>query len=127
MKLHKLGKYGDTKKEKVIPKNFVKTGTLSKGTKILICFADTTPEEELILDKDTDIYHNTINGQVIYDDLTDDSWFILSDGSNIYSINNEPWEEDIEVLKEWDPEETGESLKIDQKYLDGTWRILFHN
>lgn len=127
MKIRKVGEFGNTRKMSAIPSDFVKTGTLPKGTKILICFGDTTPEEEIILDKDTDIYHGTINGQAIYDDLTDDESFILSDGKDIYSIDNEPWEENTEELKEWNAEETGEPLKVEQKYLDGTWRILFHN
>ena len=127
MKINKLGQYGNVRKEKSIPSTYVKTGTLSKGTKILVCFATSTPEYEIILDKDTDIYHDTINGVPIYDDLTDDESFILSDGKDIVSINDEPWENSVEDLKEWNCEETGDEFEIDQKYLDNTWRILFHN
>ncbi len=109
IKKNKVSEFGD------YPDEWNKTGKLPAGTKIIV-FCGDDAEYELILDKETGIYHEKDQP---YNKLTDDTWLILSDGESVFIIQDEPFE-----ITNLSDNELGD---IDKKYLDGTWKIIGHN
>jgi len=108
MKINKMSAYGNLEE-------FEATDTLSAGTKIVVCCGDDV-ENEIILNKDTKVYHQKKGGHT---GLTDDTWLMICDGDSIIWINDEPAEINLNEIEQ--------DMEIDDKYLDGTWIIIHHN
>jgi len=86
--------------------------TLSKGTKILVIWWD-RPAYEIILDKDTNVYHRKLGRS---GEITNDTALILMDDRECICIDDEPAEYFLNEIDEY--------IDLPDKYKDGSWRFI---
>jgi len=122
MKIKSVSQYGILKKLNTIPNEFVYTGTLPEGSKLVMA-CDGESEDEIYLTEETEIWKIPNDKQ--YSGITSENHTILKDGEHILYIGGEPAEYGDGSWLDKDERDEFES-EFDSKYLNNNWIIIYH-